>query len=280
MLAASMLVIGDEILGGFVQDTNSGWLAQRLQRHGIPLSWIHTLPDDVAAIDAALRTELGRGGPRLVVTSGGVGSTPDDLTYEAVAESLGRDLVEHPVMVERIDRALAWTREQGLEVTDEFAWHMRRMARVPDGAELLRHEGWAPGFRIDVERGVDEGGATVVILPGVPSQFRAIVRDAVEPALMVGRNEPPEVVELTHGFPESALNLVFARVLERYPDIKVGSYPGVPMTVRVTGPGVDVTAAAEEIRGYIDALERDPAGARLREAWAQRLAAAEREGAG
>ena len=89
-LRASIVVIGDEILGGFVHDTNSHWLAGQLQTHGIPLDRVQTVPDTMAAIDEGLRMELGRSRPRLILTSGGIGSTPDDLTMEAVAATLGR----------------------------------------------------------------------------------------------------------------------------------------------------------------------------------------------
>lgn len=272
MLEASILVIGDEILGGFVRDINSGWLAQRLRDHGVPLTWIHTLPDDIAAIDNALQAELQRSRPRVIFTSGGIGSTPDDLTYEAVAASLGRDLVEDPMIARRIEGALEWTREQGVDVTDEFAWHMLRMARVPRGAELIRHRGWAPGIRVDVAGGIDGDGVTIVVLPGVPAQLRAIVAEAVEPALLAGRNKPSAMAELTHGFPESALNTCFAEVMDRYPHVKIGSYPGMPMTVRVTGPSEEVQPAMAEIRAFVEALQSKPAGERLARAWAQRLA--------
>lgn len=277
MLEASIVVIGDEILGGFVQDTNSGWAAARLQAHGVPLTRIHTVPDDHAAIDDALQTELRRSRPRLIVTSGGIGSTPDDLTYEAVAASLDRDLVEDPTLAERIHGALDWTRQQGLEVTDEFAWHMLRMARIPAGGQLLHEGTWAPGIGLEVDGGIDEGGATIVILPGVPSQFRGIFRHGIEPIMLDGRNEVPAVSEITHGFPESALNLCFTRLQDDHPTVKIGSYPGVPMMVRLIGPRKAVDAATAQVRSYLDDLLADPAGARLAAAWSERLGAAERD---
>jgi molybdenum cofactor synthesis domain-containing protein len=277
MLEASIVVIGDEILGGFVQDTNSGWMAARFQRHGVPLSRITTVPDDLDDIGTAIRAELDRSRPRVIVTSGGIGSTPDDLTYEAVAASLGRGLVEDETMAGRIEGALAWTAQQGIDVTDEFAWHMLRMARIPEGGRLLRHAGWAPGVAIDVDGGSPGGGATIVVLPGVPAQLRAIFAEAVEPELVAGRNPTPEVQEITHGFPESALNLCFVRVGESHPDVKIGSYPGVPMLVRLSGPKASVDTAADEVRTYLRDLERDPAGARLQAAWADRFGGGERE---
>jgi molybdopterin-biosynthesis enzyme MoeA-like protein len=274
MLEASIVVIGDEILGGFVQDTNSGWAATRFQAHGVPLTRIHTIPDRLDAIDEVLQHELRRSRPRVVVTSGGIGSTPDDLTYEGVAASLGRELVADPTLTGRIEAALEWTRQQGIDVTDAFAWHMMRMARIPEGAQLVPHGGWAPGVRLDVDGGADDDGVTVVVLPGVPSQFRAIFGEGVEPHLLAGRNEIPTVREITHGFPESALNLCFDRVGKDHPSVALGSYPGVPMMVRLSGPDEAVELAADQVSSYIRQLEADPAGARLAAAWADRLSAA------
>jgi molybdenum cofactor synthesis domain-containing protein len=271
LLAASIVVIGDEILGGYVTDTNSPWLAERLRLHGVPLTRVHVVPDTADAIDEALQLELARARPRLIVTSGGIGSTPDDLTYEAVAASLDRELVEDPTIGERIDGALAWSRDQGLEVTDRFAWHLRRMARVPAGSHLLlREQGWAPGVAVDLDGGCLDGGVTIVVLPGVPSEFRSIVAEVVEPRLLAGRNPLPTVVELEHRFPESTLNLVFDRVLAEHPEVRLGSYPGRPMLVRLSGPEGPVGAAATLVREALAALEDSPAGERLAHAWSAR----------
>ncbi|GGI08793.1 molybdenum cofactor biosynthesis protein [Egicoccus halophilus] len=272
MLEASMVVIGDEILGGHVVDANSGWLAGRLTAHGVPLTRVQVVPDEPDAIDEALQLELARTRPRLVVTSGGIGSTPDDITYEAVAASLGRGLVEDPVIAGRLDGALDWTREQGVEVTDAFAHHFHRMARIPAGSRLLRRRsGWVPGVAVDVDGGCDaEGGATIAILPGVPGEFRAIVDEAIEPQLLAGRNPLPTIVEIEHPFPESTLNVLFAEVLARFPRVRLGSYPGARMLIRLQGDQTEVDAAAAFVQAGIDELHRTPGGARLAASWAAR----------
>jgi molybdenum cofactor synthesis domain-containing protein len=272
VLEASIVVIGDEILGGYVVDTNSPWLARKLGAHGVPLTRVHVVADEPEAIDEALQAELARSRPRIIFTSGGIGSTPDDLTYEAVAASLDRDLVLDPTIAGRIEGALSWTREQGIDVTEDFAWHLQRMARVPAGSRLLREErGWVPGVAVDVDGGcASEVGASVLVLPGVPSEFRAIVEEAVEPDLLAGRNEVPSVVEIEHSFPESVLNLTFVEVLDRFPDVKLGSYPGRRMLVRLVGPAPAVEGAAVEVRRAIAEIEASPAGARLAAAWAAR----------
>lgn len=268
-----MLVIGDEILGGYVTDSNSPWLAGRLREHGVPLTRVTVVPDELDAIDEALQAELARSRPRVIVTSGGLGSTPDDLTYEAVAASLGRGTEEDPLIASRIDGALRWTAEQGVEVTDAFAWHLKRMARIPAGSRLLAAgAGWVPGVCVDIDGGSGAGGgASIVILPGVPREFRSLVEGAVEPQLLAGRRRAPEVVELEHGLPESALNLTFEALLERFPGVKLGSYPGAPMLIRLSGEHHEVTAAAGFVRDRLDALLATPGGARLAAAWSARF---------
>jgi molybdenum cofactor synthesis domain-containing protein len=280
VLEASMLVVGDEILGGYVTDANSPWLAQRLRAHGVPLSRVHVVPDELDAIDEALQAELARPRPRLIVTSGGIGSTPDDLTYEAVAASLGRELEEEPLIASRIDGALRWTGEQGVEVTEDLAWHLKRMARIPSGSHLLAPDaGWVPGVAVDVDGGCGtDGGATIVVLPGVPSEFRALLERAVEPHLLAGRRQVPTVVEIEHHLPESALNLTFAALLERFPTVKLGSYPGSPMLVRLSGEETAVRDAERFVRDELAAFLATPGGARLAAAWSARFSRTE-EGA-
>ncbi len=274
-----MVVVGDELLGGYVTDTNSPWFAARAREHGVPLTRVHVVPDELGAIDEALQTELARSRPRLVVTSGGIGSTPDDLTYEAVAASLGRDLVEDPTIAGRIDVSLRWTADQGVEVTDEFAWHLKRMARIPAGSRLLAADaGWAPGVVVDLDGGcTTDGGATVAVLPGVPREFRSLVERAIGPQLLAGRRDVPTVAEIEHRFPESALNTTFAALLERFPQVKLGSYPGTPMLVRLSGTPEEVTGAERFVRDALAALEATPGGARLAAAWSARSARAQEE---
>lgn len=272
MLAASLVIIGDELLGGHVIDANTPWLATYLRTHGVPLERVHVVADTHADIGEALSAELARGGPRVVFTSGGIGSTPDDVTYDAVAASLGVAVVDHPVLAERIARAVAWAAEQGIEVTEEYVWHIGRMARIPDGAEVLAAEGrFAAAVTCEVDGGSGADGTTIVVLPGVPSEFRGLITELVGPRLVEGRNPVPVTVELEHGLPESALNPAFVRLGVEHPDVKLGSYPGRPMLVRLTGlDATDVEAAAALVREAIDALDGSESAARLRSAWAGR----------
>jgi len=150
---------------------------------------------------------------------------------------------------------------------------------VPQGATHVPAAGWAPAVQVDVDGGIDvAGGARIVVLPGVPSQCRQIMRDGIEPVID-GRNPAWTVTELPHHYPESVLNRVFAVLGDEHPDVKLGSYPGDPMLVRLQGEPDDVATAAAVVQQYLDELDASDAGQRLQAAWTARLARAEQDGA-
>lgn len=276
-LRASMIVVGDEILTGFTQDTNSYRVAGRLRVHGVPLDRVVTVPDVLADIVEAVRGELARSRPRVLLTSGGIGSTPDDLTLEAVAAALDVDVVVEPEIDRRVTGALEWTASRGIEITDAHEAAMRRMALVPDGAYLLPGaRGIAAGIAVDVDGGSDAGGATIVVMPGIPEELDRILADGVEPALLAGRGQPEHVAERQHAYPESTLNPVLERIAAELPDVHLGSYPPTGdrevCTIRLSGAAERVDLAAAWVDEALDALEQDAGAQDLRAAWAERRA--------
>jgi molybdopterin-biosynthesis enzyme MoeA-like protein len=161
---------------------------------------------------------------------------------------------------------------QGWPLSEGHARSLHKMALVPNTAYLLPGaSGVVPGVAIDVDAGSGaEGGATIVVLPGVPSELRRIMMEGVEPALLVGRGEPPHVVEIRHGYPESTLNPVLDRIVAEFPDVHLGSYPGALCVVRLKGAKEQVEEAAALVRHYLDQLDRDEGAARARERWRRR----------
>lgn len=270
-LRVSIIVIGDEILGGFVVDTNSGWLAGRLHALGIPLDRVVTVPDDLHAIHEALQGELDRDRPRVVLTCGGIGSTPDDVTYEAVATSLGRGLETQPDIDGRITEAVRKTTAAGARISADHAASMRKMARVPEGSYLLRGAtGLTPGVAVDIDGGSAVGGATIAIMPGIPSELERITIEGVEPLLLAGHGTPQHVTERTHPYPESTLNPVLDRVTAEFPDVHVGSYPGRECVVRLKGARERVEAADALVADFLEQIAADPSSARLQVLWQSR----------
>lgn len=273
-LRASIVVIGDEILDGFVRDSNAGWLAGHLHELGIPLDRISVVPDDQAAIVEALAAEFARTWPRVVFTSGGIGTTPDDRTMEAVAAFLDVELVEQPALRAMVDRILARLRDDGHDVDDAQRSALGRMARAPRGARPVTGDvASAPSARIDIDGGPADGGVALIVLPGVPGQFRALVT-RLDDTLLAGMGSPTHTEELRHPYPESVLTPLLEDLAQRRPEVRIGSYPGPECVLRIHGDPDAVGAVVEELRARIDALGQDPAMRRLADQWRQGWTAA------
>ena len=136
MMKAAILVIGDELLGGRCQDTNSGWLCGALCSLGIGVSEVRSGPDDMDWIAAAM-SDLSDDCDLLLVT-GGLGPTPDDLTREGLAKFLNVELVED-------ERAFSWIEASFIESGLEMNSSQSRLATRPSGATCHRnHAGTAP----------------------------------------------------------------------------------------------------------------------------------------
>lgn len=201
---AAMLVIGDEILSGRTRDANMHHLAEQLTAHGIDLREVRVVSDDQAAIVAALNAL--RAGFDHVFTSGGIGPTHDDITADAVGAAFGVT-----VDVRADARALlqAHYDRQGTELNAARL----RMARIPEGAELIENPvSVAPGFTLE----------NVYVMAGVPSVFQAMVQ-SVLPTLTGGQPLLSRTLRMMRG--EGDLAGPLAEVAIRFPDISFGSYP-------------------------------------------------------
>lgn len=164
---AGILVTGTEVLTGRVTDRNGPWVADRLLELGVELAHITICGDRAADIEAQLRF-LRDEGVDLIVTTGGLGPTADDMTVACVAGFCGRDLVLDSAMEARIAAIVAkWmARFPDMDV-EAVQTANRKQAMVPDGAFVLDPVGTAPGV-------VVPGHPTVVVLPGPPKELQAM----------------------------------------------------------------------------------------------------------
>jgi nicotinamide-nucleotide amidase len=172
---AGILITGTEVLSGIISDRNGPWLSERLREHGIEVAEIVIVADRREDMLAALRfmSDLD-----LVVTSGGLGPTADDLTAEIVAEFSGRPLALDGALEERIWTILERLRSRwrNLDV-DAIRASNRKQALVPEGATVLEPVGTAPGL-------VVPGPPTVLVLPGPPRELQPMWETALETAPM------------------------------------------------------------------------------------------------
>ena len=203
---AGIVVTGTEVLTGRIQDRNGPWLADRLLELGVELAHVTICGDRPEDMEAQLRF-LADQGARLIVTSGGLGPTADDLTTAVVARFTGRPLVLDPELEERIaaivERLSArWRRRDPQAV----AAGTRKQAMVPEGAVVLEPAGTAPGV---VAPSVDGAGPTVVVLPGPPRELHEMWPAAVATpelqAAIEGRTVYEQEMLRLWGLPESEI---------------------------------------------------------------------------
>jgi nicotinamide-nucleotide amidase len=166
---AEMIFTGDELLRGDIVNSNQAFLGDRLVEAGLLPTHALSVLDDQPAIAAAIRAALSRR-PSLLVISGGLGPTEDDLTREAVAEALARPLVHHE---ELLDQIRARFERLGMNMSETN----RKQALMPKGATSIPFTGTAPGFWLK------EGDTLLAALPGVPQELKTMWRETVAPLL-------------------------------------------------------------------------------------------------
>jgi molybdenum cofactor synthesis domain-containing protein len=198
---AALVIIGDEILSGRTQDANLAYLARWLNIQGIRLKEARVVADDETAIGDAVRACLAA--HDYVFTTGGIGPTHDDITVDAIAAAMGVPVVYHPEAVAILNRVY------GDRITDARL----RMARVPEGAELLANpETGAPGIRLD----------RLFIMAGVPKITQGMLR-GLDGKLAGGRPVLSRAVGAWT--PESQVADLLAGIQKAHDGVQVGSYP-------------------------------------------------------
>ena len=166
---AEIISVGSELTSGQCLDTNSQWLSRRLAECGVTVGWHTTVADDLGDNVEAFRVAAGRAA--LVLITGGLGPTQDDLTREALARLAGVELVLHEESLEQI-------RDMFARRGRTFPERNRVQALFPAGAEPIPNaNGTAPGVWMTV------GGAAVAAMPGVPSEMFAMFEEKVRPRL-------------------------------------------------------------------------------------------------
>jgi nicotinamide-nucleotide amidase len=221
MATSSIVAIGDELVGGFTLDTNSHWLAERLRLLGFPVKRVTAIRDRPQEIVDQLRRELADDEITHIFLSGGLGPTPDDRTFAALAEALSRELVVWEETRARIERRVRRMHEAGLLDSPDITEGNLRMARIPAGpAQVFKNKrGMAPGVMYE------EKGKRIFVLPGVPLEMKSIFTEELETQFL-SEGSATTVRELRFTFAVEARFYPLMRELEeKFPDVSVGSYP-------------------------------------------------------
>jgi nicotinamide-nucleotide amidase len=254
MGTAEIVTIGNELLLGDVLDTNTHWLCRQAREGGAAIRRVTIVPDEPEAIADAIGQALQRA-PDLLILAGGLGPTSDDRTVASLAAALGRPLVLDSQALGMVQATYERLTEAGVVQDAALTEARQKMALLPLGAEPLANTaGAAPGVLLQ------EGRTTLVCLPGVPEELRAIYRQSLLPRLpaLLDTGVFVEHVLVTDCGDESRLAPVVDRVARTHPGVYAKSRAkayaaGVQLRITLSASGDNV----QEVESSIAAAERD-----------------------
>jgi nicotinamide-nucleotide amidase len=243
-MKAEIIAIGSELLLGQIIDTNSSYIAKRLAENGIELVQTTTVGDDLQRMKEVIKEAINRS--QIVITTGGIGPTEDDLTREAIAEVFQRPLTFQPHLMEQIEELF---KKRGFRMAESN----RKQAYVPEGAIPIENpKGTAPGFIVETSNGA------ILSIPGVPLEMEYLMDNTVIPYLRKRFDIKHQVIQYkvlrACGLGESAIGLQIKDLM------KEGKNPSVGTLASIGDIRIRITAKAdnpEEASNLIQKMEKE-----------------------
>ncbi len=253
-MRAEIIAIGDELTSGQRLDTNSQWLSERLGEIGIPVAFHTTVGDDLENNIAVFRTAIDRAD--LVVATGGLGPTADDLTRDAIAAAAGVELYEDAAALAHIRNLFAHRKR-------EMPERNKLQAQFPRGSRVVPNpDGTAPGIDLIVPR-PNRTPSRVIALPGVPAEMFAMWNETVLPALIASQGEKRVICHhriKCFGVGESDLEAMLPDMIRRKREPLVGiTVSGATITLRITTSGPNEAACRKAMEPTVAEI-RDELG--------------------
>jgi nicotinamide-nucleotide amidase len=251
-MKAEVIAIGSELLLGQIIDTNSASIAKSLAENGIELVHTTTVGDDLQRMKETIDAAIHRS--EIVITTGGIGPTEDDLTREAVAHVTQHPLTFQPHLMEQIE---ALFKRRGFQMTE----NNRKQAYIPEAAVPIENpKGTAPGFVVETPKGV------ILSIPGVPSEMEYLMENTVIPFLRKRFNLQRQIIRYrvlrACGLGESAVGHEIKDLMKESKNPSVGTLASIgDIRIRITAKADTSEEASnliqkteQEIRGRLGIL--------------------------
>ena len=241
-----IIAIGNELLLGDVLDTNTNWLCKRITGVGGQVTRAAMIRDDTVAIADEIRSALDRL-PDLIITTGGLGPTGDDITLQAVAEALALPLELHAEALALVKARYKNLAEKGYIKDSTLTDARKKMAYLPKGVTAVANPvGTAPAAVLQI------GVSTLVSLPGVPEEMKGIYKETLQPTLQAifGDSYYQERAIIAHCGDESSLAPILAEVVDAHPEVYIKS------RARRYGPEVRILLTLSAAGDARDEVER------------------------
>ena len=211
-MAIELFSIGTELVLGQIQDTNAHWIAQQILQIGGELRRVTMLRDNAKemyeALDSAAKRETS-----LILTTGGLGPTPDDMTVEIVASLTGtKTVVSEETIAE-------FRKRREMSENDALSEALTKMATVPETAVVLQNPaGWAPCIS------VEHKGSTFMMMPGPPREMKAIFETHIQPLIADRYRTEITTARVYVSMFEAEVSPLMQKVMERHPDVYLKAY--------------------------------------------------------
>lgn len=238
--------IGTELILGQIQDTNAHWIAQRMLVLGGKLRRVTMLRDEFEEMVEALEDSICRK-TNLILTTGGLGPTPDDMTVEVVARIIGKQTIVHE------ETLTCFMEKRQLTSRDDVTPAMIKMATVPEIADVFQNPvGWAPCIR------VTQDGSTILMMPGPPREMKAIFESYIRPLVTEHYSGTAATLRVYVNMSESEVSPLLQQAMGKYPDVYLKAYvalrraDGQYMPVDLVSTGVDEENAQSQLQEAAD----------------------------
>ena len=211
-MAIELFSIGTELVLGQIQDTNAHWIAQQILQIGGELRRVTMLRDDREEMSEALDSAIERD-TALILTTGGLGPTPDDMTVEVVASLIGTKVVVSEETVAE------YRKRREMPEDDVVSEALMKMAKVPEGAGVMQNPaGWAPCIS------VAHKSSTIMMMPGPPREMKAIFETHIQPLIAERYRAEITTARVHVSMFEAEVSPLMQKVMERYPDVYLKAY--------------------------------------------------------
>ncbi|MDX1471250.1 MAG: competence/damage-inducible protein A [Flavobacteriaceae bacterium] len=245
-MTAEIITIGDEILIGQIVDTNSAFISKALNKIGVSVYQITSIQDDRDHILKALSEA--ESNADIIITTGGLGPTKDDITKHTVCEYIGDELIRNQEVLDNVEDLFK------KYISTPISDLNRNQALVPSTAEILMNKfGTAPGMWLKTKNSKD-----IIVLPGVPYEMKALIENEVIPKLRERYHFPYIIHKTIHtyGLGESAIAQRIENWEDRLPKhIKLAYLPNLGrVRLRISGKSNDKSTLEKDVQEYIDEL--------------------------